>query len=110
MIDPRGVAPAALYLAAKVEETLLQARYLFQLMQKLAGERLLTNQTCWLKHQGLERYTILCFPRGAAARCVMRYCSTVWPPWTKTDLNGDCVSAAEMRVPSFTPMQRCQSR
>ena len=35
--DPRGVAPASLYLAAKVEETLLQARYLFQLMQRLAG-------------------------------------------------------------------------
>ena len=36
-VDPRAVAPAALYLAAKVEETLLQARHLFHIMQKLAG-------------------------------------------------------------------------
>ena len=36
-VDPRAVAPAALYLAAKVEETLLQARLLFHTMQKLAG-------------------------------------------------------------------------
>lgn len=36
-VDPRALAPAALYLAAKVEETLLQARYLFHVMQKVAG-------------------------------------------------------------------------
>jgi Cyclin, N-terminal domain len=36
-VDPRAVAPAALYLASKVEETLLQARHLFHIMQKLAG-------------------------------------------------------------------------
>ena len=36
-VDPRAVAPAALYLAAKAEETVLQARHLFHIMQKLAG-------------------------------------------------------------------------
>lgn len=42
-VDPRAVAPAALYLAGKVEETLMQARYLFHIMQKLAGR---VHSTC----------------------------------------------------------------
>lgn len=67
-IDPRCLAPAALYLAAKVEETLLTARYLFQLMQTLSSEGTLPSMILRLPW-GCLSLTRVCMPLTSMWNC-----------------------------------------